>query len=452
MRKQKVLALAVASTLTMATGAYAQQRISAEGTGNLLMFPFYNVKNESNTYLHISNTTGENKAVVVRFLEHINGQTVLEFNAYLGPYDIFPVALGSVPSSTGGSGGAIITTDETCTVPELGTANAPYDGTQETTFTGKLLRTQPFVPYLYNTDVNSNLERTEMGYVEVIEMGVVSSEIDVSKCDDLRTLWNTGAWGTDPKFNVSAPTGGLSGSAMFINPNLAYSMSIDVTAVDNWGKEGVVYHALRGPTLADGSTVADLGSLQVDYTGQVDGAVSATSALLASRSVMNEVVIEPAIAAETDWVVTFPTKKYLTNGLTAGAPFTGVYDKTEAANVACETLALSQFDRASNSSSSSGSFVPTADNGVEGELCDTVTVLKFATDSALQVDKTIGVAFNYDAGAVRLVADQVLPADNNGVEIPGLPVLGFAGTRIVNGDKSYGYAVSHVSNTVTSGG
>jgi hypothetical protein len=447
MSNRKVLALAVAATLST-QGVVAEQRINAEGTGDLLMFPFYSVENNSNTYLHISNTTNDNKAIVIRFMEHVSGATVLEFSAYLGPYDIFPVAL----ASTEGSGGSVLTTDTTCTVPELGTSNAPYDGTQETLFNGKLLRTQPFVPYVYNSDVSSDISRTQRGYVEVIEMGVVSPDIDVSKCDDLRTLWNTGVWGTDPKSNVSPPTGGLSGSSMFINPSLAYSMAIDITAIDGWGKDGVVYHSLRGPVLTDGSTTADLGNLQVDYTGQVDGSVMATSALLATKSMMNEVVIEPAIAAETDWVVTFPTKKYLTNGTTAGAPFTEVYDGKVSTNVACETLSLSQFDRASNSSTSSGSFVPTSSSGIDGELCDTVTVLKFASDSALQVDDTIGVSFNYDAGAVRLVADQELPADNSGTVIKGLPVLGFAGTRIVNGDMSYGYAVSHVSNTVTSGG
>ena len=74
--KRKVLALAVASVLT--TGAQAQQQVNSKGTGQVLMFPFYNLENNSNTFMHISNNTGDNKAIKVRLMEHKNSQVVLE--------------------------------------------------------------------------------------------------------------------------------------------------------------------------------------------------------------------------------------------------------------------------------------------------------------------------------------------------------------------------------------
>ena len=458
--KPKLLTLAVASAVLGGLGStgyvQAQQVVNSEGTGQVLMFPFYNLENNSNTFMHISNNTGENKAIKVRFMEHKNSQVVLEFNAYLGPYDVFPVAL----DATNVSGASVLTTDETCTVPELGTANPPYDGTQTELADGSTLRSQPFVPYLYDTDAESTIVRTLLGHAEVIEMGVVSGDIDVSKCSELRTSWSSGSWASNSATGVTSPTGGLSGSSFFINPSLAYSMSIDVTAIDGWAKSGVNYHAgpgVNGPLLSSGTTKATVNGTTFDYTAQTNGSILAMSALLASTSIMNEVQIESGLAAETDWVVTFPTKKYLTNGTTAGAPFTKVYDSTVVDNVACETLTLSQFDRESESSTGSGSFVPaSSSSGVAGNLCDSVSVLSFASaGSALLVNDTTSVGFPFQNGAARLVADQKLPADDNGLVVNGLPVLGFAGTRIVNGPMSYGYTsknVTHASHTVTSGG
>ena len=455
MFKKTLLSTAV-TTVVLASPVYSQQVVNTEGTGQVLMFPFYNLENNSNTFMHISNNTGDNKAIKVRFMEHKNSSIVLEFNAYLGPYDVFPLAL----DATNASGASVLTTDDTCTVPELGTANGDYNGTQSVLADGSTLRSQPFVPYLYNTDAESTIGRTLLGHAEVIEMGVVSEDIDVSKCSELRTLWSSGTWASNSSTNVTSPTGGLSGSSFFINPSLAYSMSIDVTAIDGWAKSGVNYHKSPGtgsPALGEGTTKATVNGTTFDYTAQTNGSILATSALLASNSIMNEVQVESGLAAQTDWVVTFPTKKYLTSGTTAGAPFTKVYDSTKEANVACESLTLSQFDRESESSTGSGSFVPASSGtGVEGDLCDTVSVLSFSsTGSALLVNDTTTVGFPFQNGAARLVADQVLPADDNGLVVNGLPVLGFAGTRIVNGPMSYGYTsknVTHASHTVTSGG
>jgi len=139
--KKTLLSTAV-TTLALTSSVHAQQVINTEGTGQVLMFPFYNLENNSNTFMHISNNTGDNKAIKVRFMEHKNSNIVLEFNAYLGPYDVFPVAL----DATDAAGGSVLTTDNTCTVPELGTANGDYSGTKTVLASGATLRSQPLVP------------------------------------------------------------------------------------------------------------------------------------------------------------------------------------------------------------------------------------------------------------------------------------------------------------------
>ena len=445
--KPKTLALAVATTALASSVASAEQSLSS--TGQVLLYPMYSTQNEANTYMHVVNNTADQKAVKMRFMEGINSAVVLEFNVYLGPYDVFPVALA--PNDFGGT--SVITNDATCTVPALGTSNSPYDGTQTELDSGAVLRSQPFVPYQFENDESGDISRTLIGHAEVIEMGVVSDTVDVADCKVVSDLWSSGAWASNTATDVTSPSGGLSGSSLFIVPSLAYSMNVPVTAVDGWAKAGTNYHKSPGtikPTLEDGVSTARVNDLVLDYTSQTNGSVLATSALLASKSVFNEVQTEDVIAAETDWVVTFPTKHYFTNGTTPSAPFTAVYDSTEAKSTACEEMSLTRRDRASNSSNGTGTFVPNSE-GVEDKVCSAVNVLSFNGLSALISSTTKPISYSFQAGSATLTTEQELPADDNGVTVQGLPVVGFAATRIVNGPMSYGYSVEHKTMTVTSG-
>jgi hypothetical protein len=409
------------------------------------LYPFYSAENNSNTYMHVVNNTDDQKAVKLRFMEAQGSSVVLEFNVYLGPHDIFPFAL-----ATNDFGGAsVIAADPTCTVPELGTSNPPYDGTQTTLASGAVLRSQPFVPYIYQNELNEDISRTLIGHAEVIEMGVVSDTIDVSDCDLVMTEWTSGDWASNASTNISAPSGGLSGSSLFINPDLAFSMDMTVTAVDGWAKEATNYHTGAGamePTLNDGVRTAVVNGVTLDYSSKTAGSALATSALLAASEVYNEIMVADTIAGETDWVVAFPTKKHL-DGV---APFTTAYDGDVAGGGACEEMSISRRDRNSNTSNGAGSFVSSG-AGVEDEVCNSVQVLSFNGRSALLTNTNKSVGFDFQEGAATLSAEQEFPADDNGVTISGLPVLGFSGTRIVNGVMSYGYAVDHKTLTVTSG-
>lgn len=443
---------AAVAALTLSGSLSAQQHVNGEGTGQVLLFPFYSVVSEANTYIHITNNTSESKAIKVRFLESRNSEVVLEFNAYLGPNDVFPVGIDEYEG-----GASVITADSTCTVPQLGTANGAYSGTQTELFDGSVLRRQPFVPYQYDNEKGSSgIGRTLVGHAEVIEMGVVDDSIDVSNCDAINTLWTSGKWTTDASDNVTAPTGGLSGDSIFINPNKAFSMSTGATMIDGWAKPATNYHTGTGtllPTLDQGVSTATIFDgddyVTVDYSKQANGGALAVSAALATQSINNEVQIEAAIAAETDWVTTFPTKRFFVNG-TVSAPFTKAYDGTKEDPTACETVTLTRYDRSSNSTTGTGTFVPDS-TGVDGELCDSISVMSFNENSALGVTGSTSVAFPYANGAAKAAMSQTLPADDNGVVVNGLPVIGFAGTRIVNGAMSYGYAQKHKTLTVTSG-
>ena len=74
----------------------------------------------------------------------MNSQEVLDFNLYLSPSDHFSFTIFQQ-----GDGGAIVTADNSCTVPELGTGSGTYGGSQTENADGLIIRIQPFVNYAY---------------------------------------------------------------------------------------------------------------------------------------------------------------------------------------------------------------------------------------------------------------------------------------------------------------
>jgi hypothetical protein len=447
--------LLAAAVVAASMPATAQQSINNSATGQVILYPFYSTEGGGNTLLHVSNTTDSAKAVKVRLMEGVSSSVVLEFNLYLPAHGTFASAINEDAAPS------ISTTSDACTVPMLGTANGDYDGYTKELFDGSTLRVQPLVPYQFESDKDNALSRLAVGHAEVIEMGVVDDDIDVTDCDAIGKLWLTGDWsgsgGGDS--TIGSPVGGLMGSSVFINPNDAYSLAIYPAAIDGWAKEGVNYHAGAGtllPTLDQGVRKASLwdGSdfVELDYSTNEKGAVMAMSALLATSVVAGEFTVETSIAAESDMVVTFPLKKYFrSTGGDAIAPFTTVYDGTKEENKQCEEVSLVSFSRDGEATAGSGTFVP-EETGIAKFLCNNVNVLSIGDSSALQVSRATSVSGVFESGRLKLSIDQVAGEDDNGVVVGGLGVVGFNATRIVNGDKSYGYSSAHKTLTVTSGG
>ena len=111
--KKNLLALAVATSVAGAASVAVQattvsQYVSANKTGEVIMFPFYNADNGNATNMHIVNTTGAVKAMKVRFVEYKNSDEVLDFNLYLSPNDHFAFGVIKDPN---GNGAAVITGD-----------------------------------------------------------------------------------------------------------------------------------------------------------------------------------------------------------------------------------------------------------------------------------------------------------------------------------------------------
>jgi hypothetical protein len=274
--KKNILSLAVASGVAgLAVTAQAAMYLNPEGTGEVLLFPYYNAQNENQTSMSIVNTTSDAKAIKVRFMEYVNSQEVLDFNLYLSPKDHFAFTIYQNPT---GDGGAIVTTDNSCTVPELGTGSGDFGGTKETLPNGAIKRVQPFVNYAYGittssqtADNFSSITRSLAGHVEVIEMGTLTDEAGTAAgvfkpksyathgatgvpadCASLVSAWSTtvgvnGAWKADKTAQIAAPSGGLYGVANMLNNTDAAAYGMEAAAIaDFWARTVTQGHEKPG--------------------------------------------------------------------------------------------------------------------------------------------------------------------------------------------------------------
>ena len=489
--KKNLISLAVAASVLGGAAVQAGQHVNADKTGQVLMFPFYNADNQNATNFHIVNTQSQPKALKVRFMEYKNSDEVLDFHLYLSGNDHFAFGVIKNPN---GDGAAIITQDNSCTVPELGTANPPLSGTQNVEASGAITRIQPFTNYLYAAppvpDVDSSLERTLTGHIEVIEMGVLENEgtptvtepqYNATQWADFVTHGADGkpancagmvaGWaktvakassGVFTSASVSAATGGLYGLAYHINVASAAAFGFESTAIDDWSTGQS--HETPGsklPSIWQGNPAVTLRTDDaavyetVTLTG-TNAKKQAISAILTTSSLSNDIMVNPAIGGMTDWVVTFPTKNAHVNDTGSTdpiAPFTGMWagsanGPTAGSKIevkACEALGIAQYDREEAGYAGSGpGFSPSIEAATD-KICNEVAVVAMGpagTASAMSV--TTGLT-NYPAtfseGWQRYSFAQTMT--NGTLTTTGLPAIGFAAYKVSNGAMSYGNASEH---------
>lgn len=491
--KKNIMSLAIAATVaTAASGVVeARQYVNPEKTGEVILFPFYNADNGNATNMHVVNTTSGVKALKIRFVEYKNSDEVLDFNVYLSPHDHFAFGVIKDPN---GDGGAVITSDNSCTVPALGSANGEFPGSATENADGSVTRIQPFVNYQYanSKDVDSSIQRTLTGHVEIIEMGVLTDAAGgtvkagtalassathgptgvPAACGNLQKAWASGIWsGVDLKSSadtdMSAPTGGLYGLAYHINVDDAAAFGFEPTAIDNWATK--IEHTNPGsllPSLASGTKDAIVHNDGAYANISMASGQQATSAILATASISNDVMINPTLGGETDWVVTFPTKRFHVDNEgqellgKVVPPFTKLWDgslKKGSALVevpACEPVTIKQWDREEAITAPTNGFSPSPAE-TELSICNEVAVIAMGTgaESALSVETGLStLAFPYSEGWQRIsMAQKAATTTPSTGSIGGLPVTGFAAYKVNNGAMSYGNAAEYKTDNVTSG-
>jgi hypothetical protein len=355
--KRKALFTAVVAGLGAAAGSAEAVYLSPNNTGQVLIYPYYTVQsadgNSWNTYLSVVNTTTRAKAVKVRILEGKTSSEVLDFNLFLSANDVWTAAI--VPSSdAAGAPGHIITTDVSCTNPAFPAGGVDFRNNQYATGSGGVS-----LP-------GKGLDRTREGYIEILEMGVLSGSWEAAVThadgvpDDCTVVQGPAA--TPPAGEINPPAGGLMGTGTLINVNNGQDAGYKADALEAWSN-AVQYSvpSLTTPNLGSATPATAL----VINAGGVDagGAAMLATAYLAAygaitvsgvpagaravasvymhTSVMNEYVLDSATASNTDWVITQPLKNLFVTSTTAATPYTNVLTT----DGACETVSFQYFDR-----------------------------------------------------------------------------------------------------------
>jgi hypothetical protein len=371
--KRKALFTAVLAGLGTAGTAEAVY-LNPNNTGQVLVFPYYTVQrvnnNAFNTYLSVVNTTTRAKAVKVRILEGKTSSEVLDFNLFLSPNDMWTAVIEAT-DGTDTSPGSIRTADVSCTNP-VGRLRNTTPGSGE-----------PFRNFVLIENVGgvglpgTGVERTREGYVEMIEMGVLTGAwaAAVTHSDGVPEDCSVVQSNALTPSSIEAPTGGLVGTGTLINVNNGQDMTYKADALEAF-RDAPAYSppAALSPALVDASpavsVVVNAGGLAagagpglsstaitayrttfIAASGVAAGARAVASVFM-HTNVINEFILDPGTASNTDWVITQPLKHpYFVTNATARQPYSNVLTSSGA----CEGISFTFFDREERSATAGGS-------------------------------------------------------------------------------------------------
>ncbi|MCP8899371.1 hypothetical protein [Gilvimarinus xylanilyticus] len=291
---------------------------------------------------------------------------------------------------------------------------------------------------------------------------------------------------------MDAIAGGLYGYGTIINVPEGTAATYSATALDDvysgTGSEldlKFPNHQQPGSTLpnlgqAHANAVILNGSTATDWTSSASNELAgweAVSAALMHAEIINDYVMEPTLAAGTDWVVTMPTKRafvYNTPDDEPIAPFLNIWETSDEGAGACEEINVDYWDREEQ--------IPAVDP-TTGDIDfspapppPTVEIEGFALCSEANVITFIGPDGDVESGEgytpVLYPSERVAygfhPEFNNGwarfdlrmdsedeprvlsgsSDLLGLPTVGFAVQKYVNGTLEDGAVLSNYAGLV----
>ena len=551
---KKVLPLAVSAVAAVTmTNAHASMYLDEGGLGEALIFPFYSAENGNNTLINLANTTSDHKAVKVRILEGENSYEVLDFNLYMSPNDHFSFSI----SATDAGGGKLMTADKSCTVPAI-----PAEGQEfyNYAYVGDVIKDKDGKVTTDNTSITRSasgyVEVIEMGQLDpkfdpkgktgIDPLGKMSAAAAMTHdadgvpadCSLLVAAWSKkndvkGKWygeaeagkGVASAEFIGEPdavtagkwqsNGGLYGYGVVINVADGAAFGYDAVAIDDLvpaTKDAWILHyspgdlepSLKDPDIDTNAIHVSNGkskdlSFGTGYGAAGIGQLQSVNSLIMTSVVMNDYVTDASIGAQTDWLFTFPTKKYHVATDPTMEPFSEPWATTVVS--ACEPTRLSSWDREESTppakpgedddpifSPPPPPGTPTTPGNDDIPLCYESTVLQFGAESASESSNlALGIAGELDAAdgwasvtfAQAAALDTVLDACDHagsvvnvanagecirriqadgGETLDGLPVIGLAVQRYVNGNAggagvlaNYAAATTHKTSVITSG-
>jgi hypothetical protein len=485
--KRNSLNAAIAAGLVaaagMCDGANALE-LSPDGIGQVLIYPYYTVNKNQQTVISVVNATNVAKAVRVRFLEGYNAREVLDFNLFLSEFDVWTASVFALTDAgLTGDGAAITTTDRSCTAP----------GKAE--WTGVLTIGRPyqeFLPFAYTGSRADSgptaITRTREGHIEILQMADLGGA--------LRNAVTHDAAGAPANCNVVQsidpastlllpPTGGLFGAAGIVNVAQGTFHSYNADAIGGFSKIALFSaNGMPTPSLAQANSAPGVATAYVfdaagelfrsDYptSGQSSQAIDAVSAVFMASQLLNEYNVDASAGSNTDWVVTFPTKRFYVDpeilGLPLGSsgalpPFDFTFGQQSTVNgttlngdaKSCSQVALVQYDREEGRptppSPGFGGVLPIP----IPLLCTSVNVISLLNvypspiESGVLGSRLLTHMRPFAAaGWLRLTLDpasqpHALRASSDGDVYSGLPATGFQAVNYINANAAPGVLANY---------
>ena len=406
--------------------------VSPNGVGEVIVVPYFTAKDGKNTYVTISNTTDITKAIKVRFVGGDLNFPLRTFNLFLSAKDTFAFATGLVdvdPLSGSSQEGGIYFSDDSCVL-----------GTQS----GEAFDNEFQALVSYHLD-------TEEGSIELYEMGGISN--GWTPCDSEAVQFNQQPQSLTEANQLRPPEGGLKATASIIDVVNGYQFSYEPVAFNDFypNDDSRDYYSLP---LVDAPTLADAGVVSAGIT--FDSGLEAFAAAIMSSQLSNDFNVEPATAAQTEWVMNIPLALSGLNGCHR-ASVARLYDRKG------RVLALVDGPLDDDS----------APPNTELDLCPGINVMRFGELSRPSILNSIhetdfSSAFELIPGEALVHGQLELDfADQNNprlftirgdsasgmVSFTGAPVLGFAVQKINNGGArpgllaAYATAYGHTQKT-----
>jgi hypothetical protein len=438
------------------SGAASAVTLNPKGLGQVLIYPYYTVNKNQDTLISVANTTDVGKVARVIFVEGINGREVLDFRLFLSAHDVWTAAI----SQTADDGGAMLTSGDTsCTYPLIPATgvlfrSSWYDGT------GAVVADSG----------PQGITRTREGSIEVITAGDI---VPGSPTEALITHVQNGSPGAgEPpgcaqitsvsiQDDVTTPTNGIYGAASIVNVGEGTFFAYNADAIAGFTDFPLISPAygMLGPTLQDANSADATDGVARAYLFNANGrpvtadyayGADAVSAVFMSDAIYNEYLVDASLGANTDWVVTFPTKRYYVDTLygldVPHAPFVQAFQDGRADVAVLATI----YDREEgfyqlptccidppvvppmlpyqvNVIPFVQDAVPSAGapSGVFGSLLTAVNIPPYDSAGAVTLDLTSG-----DGGLHQLPGG--IDTQGGAVVLRGLPVTGFMSYNIIN--------------------
>ncbi len=283
----------VLAGLLFTNSAVAQVYRSDSGLGGALILPYWTVAAGNDTLIGVSNDAFWPTAVKIRVLDE-DGELLEHFNLYLNARSQWGAALAQINGQT-----LLLPSEVGCLLPA---PSASHNG-------------RPALP----------LDALR-GTVEIIEMGEGSPGSDLldniwtwADCDALAQAFDSGVWSEDSNVDMDPPTQLIGAQATLINVAAGGMNTVPATAIGNFSD--IAQHTAPGTEFPDLLHAVDSGAENGGVRSVVcirgscrsddwERPIDALAAVLTVSSKTVGYSVDPGLAAEFEWVIHAPLKRY----------------------------------------------------------------------------------------------------------------------------------------------